>query len=63
VVGGKEGVKLRELVNNVVESEISWKYDLGMLADRIEEMEVDGLTFEIVEQSANRLDVRVVGGQ
>ncbi len=62
VVGGEEGVRLRELVNNVVESEINWKYDLGMLADCIEEMEVDGIRFEIVEQSANRLDVKVIGG-
>lgn len=63
VVGAAEGVKLRELVNNVVESEINWKYDLGALADRIEELEVDGMTFEIVEQSANRLDVKVIGGR
>ncbi|UCG17568.1 MAG: hypothetical protein JSV19_05960 [Phycisphaerales bacterium] len=60
---GKEGVKLRELVNDVVESEVSWKYDLNLLADTIEDMEVDGMTFEVVEQSANRLDVRVVQGE
>jgi hypothetical protein len=60
---GREGVKLRELVNDVVESEIDWKYDLNMLADTIETMEVDGMRFEIVEQSANRLDVKVIQSQ
>jgi hypothetical protein len=59
---GSEGVKLRELVNDVVESEINWKYDLNMLADTIEELEVADMRFEIVEQSANRLDVKVIHG-
>jgi hypothetical protein len=59
---GSEGVKLRELVNDVAESEINWKYDLNMLADTIEGMEVEDMRFEIVEQSANRLDVKVIHG-
>jgi len=58
---GEEGVRLRELVNDVVESEIEWKYDLNLLADTIEGLKIDGMSFEIVEQSANRINVKVVG--
>jgi len=63
VTGGEDGFKLRELVSSVASVEVNWKYDLNQLADRIEELsvQVDGevLTFEIVEQTANRISVRV----
>jgi hypothetical protein len=59
---GDEGVKLREAVNNVVSAQIYWSYDLNALADGIEDLEVAGLSFEIVQQDANRLHVKVIHG-
>ena len=59
VQGGSDGIRLRELVNEVASAEVDWQFDLSMLADRIEELEVEGMTFEITEQTGNRLSVRV----
>ena len=63
VQGGRDGVRLRELVNEVAEAEIDWTFDLNRLADVIEELEVEGMSFEITEMTGNRLMVRVVPGE
>ncbi len=60
VVNGSEGAKLRNLNHGVADVEVDWKFDLNLLADTIEEMTVDGMTFEVIEQSGNRLDVKVI---
>lgn len=59
VQDGKEGIKLRELVNNVADLEVDWSYDLNTLADRIEQLDPPGVGYEIVEQTGDRLRVRV----
>jgi hypothetical protein len=60
VVGGNEGAKLRNLNHGVADVEVDWKFDLNLLADTIEELAVEGMAFEITEQSGNRLDVKVI---
>ena len=55
-----EGVKMRGIVNNIVTAEIYWAYDLDTLADALEDLAVEGMSFEIVEQSANRIRAKVV---
>ena len=60
VVGGTEGAKLRNLNHGVADVEVDWKFDLDLLADTIEELNIDGMSFEIIEQTANRLDVKVI---
>jgi len=60
VVGGPEGAKLRNLNHGVADVEVDWKFDLNLLADTIEESNIDGMSFEIIEQTANRLDVKVI---
>jgi hypothetical protein len=57
---GDEGVKLREVVNNLVSAEVYWAYDLDTLADALESLAVEGMSFEIVEQSANRIRAKVI---
>lgn len=63
VTGGEDGFQLRELANDCATIDVNWKYGLNQLADRLEELKIpiDGeiLTFEVVEQSANRLTVRL----
>lgn len=63
ITGAEDGFKLREIVNNIATVEVSWKYDLNQLADRFEELKVrvgdDKLSFEVTEQSANRVVIRV----
>jgi len=59
VVGGPEGVKLRNFNHSVADVEVDWQFDLESLADMIEELPVEGLVFDITEQTANRLDVKV----
>jgi len=63
VVGGKEGIRLRELVNEIASVEIDWKYNLEQLAERLSEMRVPTdageLTLTVREQSANRLGLRL----
>lgn len=63
VTGGPDGFKLREAVNNVASVDVSWKYDLDQLADRLEELAVsvggEKLRLEVSEQSANRITVQV----
>ena len=60
VVRGKEGVKLRNLTQGTANLEIDWEFDLNLLADIIEDLEAEGMAFEIVEQTGNRLDVKVI---
>ncbi|MHC4675066.1 MAG: hypothetical protein ACYTF1_21030 [Planctomycetota bacterium] len=63
ITGGKDGFRLRELTNQIASIEINWKYDLNQLADRFEELSVrfggERLVFEVTEQSANRITVRL----
>jgi len=63
ITGAEDGFKLREIVNNIATVEVSWKYDLNQLADRFEELKVrvgdDKLSFEVTEQSANRVVIHV----
>ncbi len=60
---GEEGVKLREAVNNTIASDVYWSFDLNALADAIDDLKAEGLQFEVVEQSANRIRVKVIGSQ
>lgn len=60
VVRGKEGAKLRNLTQGVANIEIDWKFDLNLLADTIEDLEVEGMGFEITEQTGNRIEVKVI---
>ncbi|MCP4593048.1 MAG: hypothetical protein GY842_20125 [bacterium] len=60
VVRGKEGAKLRNLAQGVANLEIDWKFNLDLLADTIEDMRVEGMAFEVVEQTGNRIDVKVI---
>ncbi len=57
---GDEGVRLREAVNDVVTAEIYWGFDLNLLADSIEDLEVEGMTFEVKEQTGNRMVIKVI---
>ncbi|MEE8169859.1 MAG: hypothetical protein V3T70_04860, partial [Phycisphaerae bacterium] len=64
VTGGRDGFQLRELANEIASVEVNWKYGLDQLCDRLEELHVaygnSALGFEVTEQSANRITVRVV---
>lgn len=62
VVNGPEGAKLREFTHGVANVEVDWKFDLDLLADTIEALTVEGLRFEVVEQTATRLSVKVIPG-
>jgi len=63
VTGGQDGFVLRELGNNLASVDVSWKYNLDQLADRFEELSVilgdEQLGFEVTEQSANRINIRL----
>ena len=59
VQAGSDGIRLRELVNEVASVEVDWQFELSMLADRIEELDIEGMTVEITEQTGNRLTIRV----
>ncbi len=66
VAQGGEGVKLREVVNNVVNAEIYWSYDISTLANAIEDLEISDdagdIEFEVIEQSTNRIRCKVISG-
>lgn len=62
VVNGKEGAKLREYTHGVANVEVDWKFDLDLLADTIEELTVEGLVFEVTEQTATRLSIKAIQG-
>lgn len=59
-VDGVQGVKLRELVNNVCQVEVDWSYDLERLVVRIEELKVPGTSYEVTEQTRDRVVLKVV---
>lgn len=56
---GVQAVRMRELVNNVCQVEVDWEYDLERLATRIEQLNVDGTTYEITEQTHDRITAKV----
>ena len=60
VVGGEEGIKLRNLTQGVANLEVDWSFDLNLLADTIQDLKVEGMSFEITEQSGERIDVKVI---
>ncbi len=57
---GVQNVRLKELVNNVCQIEVDWAYDVERLVSRIEELKVDGTTYEITEQTHDRVMIRLV---
>ncbi len=59
-VDGVQGVKLKELVNNICQVEVDWSFDLERLIGRIEELKVPDMTFEITEQTHDRVTIRLV---
>ncbi|MCZ6698196.1 MAG: hypothetical protein O7D94_04615 [Planctomycetota bacterium] len=59
-VGGVQSVKLRELVNDVCQVEVDWSYDLERLVGRIESLEVPGTSYEVTEQTRDRVTIKVV---
>ena len=59
-VDGVQGVKLRELVNNVCRVEVDWSYDLERLVVRIEELKVPDVSYEVTEQTRDRVVLKVV---
>ncbi|MFH0980745.1 MAG: hypothetical protein V2A79_04310 [Planctomycetota bacterium] len=60
VAGGDEGLKLRNLTQGVANIEVDWSFDLNLLADTIQDLKVEGMSFEITEQSGDRIDVKVI---
>ncbi|MBX3395271.1 MAG: hypothetical protein KF841_07870 [Phycisphaerae bacterium] len=56
---GVQAVRMRELVNRICQVEVDWEYDLESLATRIEQLKVDGASYEIIEQSHDRITVKV----
>jgi hypothetical protein len=59
---GAEGVKSREFVNDTGTVDIYWAFDIDLLADKLLDLEVEGLTFDVTEKTGDRLHVRVNGG-
>lgn len=59
-VDGVQGVRLRELVNDVCQVEVDWSYDIATMAGRIDELQFDGKSFEITEQTHDRLTAKLV---
>ncbi len=59
-VAGVQGVKLKELVNNVCQVEVDWSYDLERLVSRIEGLKVAETTYEVTEQTHDRVTLKLV---
>jgi len=59
-VDGVQNVKLRELVSNVCQVEVDWSYDLETLVGRIEELKLPDVSFEITEQTHDRVTIQVI---
>ena len=59
-VDGAQGIKLKELVNNICQVEVDWSYDLERLIRRIEALEVPGTTYEVTEQTHDRVTLKLV---
>jgi hypothetical protein len=59
-VTGVQDVKLKELVNNVCQVEVDWAYDLERLVGRIESLRVSDFSFEVTEQTHDRVSIKLV---
>lgn len=59
-VDGVQGVRLREMVNNTCQVEVDWSYDLERLIGRIEDLKVDKTSYEITEQTHDRVTLKLV---
>jgi hypothetical protein len=59
-VDPQNGVKGRNMVNNTVDAEIEWHYDISALAAAIAELKVEGMAFEVTRQHTNRLECKVI---
>lgn len=59
-VTGVQNVKLKELVNNVCQVEVDWAYDLERLVSRIESLKVPDASFEITEQTHDRVTIKLI---
>lgn len=57
---GVQSVRMRELVNKVCQIEVDWEYDLERLAARVEQLKIDGLEFEIIEQTHDRFTAKII---
>jgi hypothetical protein len=57
---GVQGIKLRELVNNICHVEVDWSYDLERLVGRLEELKVPDTSYDVVEQTRDRVVIKVV---
>ncbi|MEK6799275.1 MAG: hypothetical protein AABZ12_09945 [Planctomycetota bacterium] len=56
---GEEGIKIREAVEGTVTVDVYWSFDLDKLADAIEDLTIEGMSFEVYDQSNNRVRARV----
>jgi hypothetical protein len=59
-VDGVQGVRMRELVNNVCQTEVDWSYDIATLAGRLDDLRFEGKSCEITEQTNDRLTAKLV---
>ena len=59
-VTGVQGVRLKELVNNVCQVEVDWTYDLERLVRRIEALKVPNAAYEVTEQTHDRVTLKLV---
>ncbi len=59
-VGGVQSVRLKELVNKICQVEVDWSYDLERLISRIEQMKVPDTTYEVTEQTHDRVTLKLV---
>lgn len=60
---GVQAVRMRELVNRICQVEVDWEYDLERLATRIEQLKADGTSYEITEQTHDRITIKAVSAE
>ena len=60
VVRGMDGLKLRNLTQGLANIEVDWEFDLDLLADTIVAIKIEGMSFEITEQTGNRIEIKVI---
>jgi len=58
-VTGVQSIRLRELVNNICRVEVEWSFDLERLIRRIEDLKVPGTTYQVTEQTHDRVIFKV----
>ncbi len=58
-VHGVQNVKMKELVNDVCQIEVDWSFDLERLVSQIEKMKVAGTTYEVTEQTHDRVTFKL----